>query len=488
LLASPQLFFDSTSAVVPGVLTGTTQVTFTVDLSPAVPSNAVTVDYQTADIDATGSVDYTPVSGTITFQPLQTQQQITIPVLADTFHAGDGAAEKFSVSLSNPTGGATLAPTGTTATAEIDDSVLGGGFQFSTGTYTAVETAGNALITVNRTGGSAALATVQYATGGGSAVPGVDYQPTSGTLSFASNETSKTFSIPILSNAQPGGPNKTVGLVLSNPDSNSLIGPQGDAALVLLQQPPGNSVLSITPTVTVPAVLTGATQATFTVTLSPPNFQRLVTVHYQTFDGSATNGLDYVATSGTLQFQPNEFTKQITVPVLAEPFDPIDQPLETFTVVLSNATNATISPNGGTGTAGIDDTVIGGGVQFSAANYTGPATPGTALITVIRTGGFAFPVTVNYATGGGTAVPGVDYVPASGTVTFLSANQLSASFPVQVLSNPAGGPNKTVGLTLSNPSLDTILGPQSTAVLTLPQVAPDLVVLNTNDSGFGSLR
>ena len=56
-------------------------------------------------------------------------------------------------------------------------------------------------------------------------------------------------------------------------------------------------------------------------------------------------------------------------------------------------------------------------LHFSMANYTVNAAAGVAVITVDRDGGGGL-VTVEYATAGGTAVPGVDYTPVSGTLTF----------------------------------------------------------------------
>ncbi len=60
------------------------------------------------------------------------------------------------------------------------------------------EGAGAATIGVTLRSTSVTTATVQYATGGGSAAAGADYTATSGTLTFAPGETSKTFAVPIL--------------------------------------------------------------------------------------------------------------------------------------------------------------------------------------------------------------------------------------------------------------------------------------------------
>lgn len=60
------------------------------------------------------------------------------------------------------------------------------------------ETAGSALLRVVRYGGAVGSVTVNYATSPGSAMPGADYTPVSGMLSFADGETEKFVSEPVL--------------------------------------------------------------------------------------------------------------------------------------------------------------------------------------------------------------------------------------------------------------------------------------------------
>jgi hypothetical protein len=69
-----------------------------------------------------------------------------------------------------------------------------------------------------------------------------------------------------------------------------------------------------------------------------------VTVDFGTADGSATVGSDYAAASGRLTFLPGETAKRIlTTPV----DDGINEPAETLTVNLSNASGAVIADGQG---------------------------------------------------------------------------------------------------------------------------------------------
>lgn len=104
----------------------------------------------------------------------------------------------------------------------------------------------------------------------------------------------------------------------------------------------------------------GTTPLGFEVDLAPASAET-VTVHYATSDGTATAGSDYVATSGTLTFAPGQTVQTITVPVAG---DLNIEPDETFSVTLSNAVNATLSVDTGTGTIQNDD-------QAKAGNWQG---------------------------------------------------------------------------------------------------------------------
>ena len=74
-----------------------------------------------------------------------------------------------------------------------------GTLQLSAATASVAENAGSVTLSVSRANGSSGAVSVNYATADSSAVAGVDYQPVSGTLSWADGDSSsKTITVPIV--------------------------------------------------------------------------------------------------------------------------------------------------------------------------------------------------------------------------------------------------------------------------------------------------
>jgi Domain of unknown function (DUF4347)/Calx-beta domain/RTX calcium-binding nonapeptide repeat (4 copies) len=92
--------------------------------------------------------------------------------------------------------------------------------------------------------------------------------------------------------------------------------------------------------------------ASVTVTLSG-TWDQAVTVQYATEGMSGTAGSDFTAANGTITFNPGQTSQTFNIPI-AILNDGASEPDETFKVVLSNATNATIADN--TGVVTITDT------------------------------------------------------------------------------------------------------------------------------------
>jgi surface-anchored protein len=137
-----------------------------------------------------------------------------------------------------------------------------GCLEFSASNYTVDETAGTATITVNRSFGSDGPVTIDYATSDGTAQAGVDYTATSGTLSFANGETSKTITIPIAVDGFVEN-NETINLTLSNPTGGAELGGRTSAVLTMIED---NDVATVQSVQTNPG--TGQSVTSLTLTFS----------------------------------------------------------------------------------------------------------------------------------------------------------------------------------------------------------------------------
>src|SRR5262249_32391146 len=94
---------------------------------------------------------------------------------------------------------------------------------------------------------------------------------------------------------------------------------------------------------------------------------------------------------------------------------------ENFSVQLSNPRGATIA--NGAGVVTIVDNEPRVGINDPSV-WEGDSGAATMSFAVTLQAAYDLPVTVNYATGGGTATPGDDYAASSGTVTFQPGQTL----------------------------------------------------------------
>jgi hypothetical protein len=118
---------------------------------------------------------------------------------------------------------------------------------FSSLTYSVLESAATANITVQISAAPATTATVEYLTLSGTATPGSDYVETSGTLTFNSSGT-QSFSVSVIDDSVDE-PDETVRLILRNP-VNATLGTPNTATLTILDN-------DVAPTNT-PTATTGA--------------------------------------------------------------------------------------------------------------------------------------------------------------------------------------------------------------------------------------
>ena len=294
--------------------------------------------------------------------------------------------------------------------------------------------------------------TVDYATAGGTAQEGTDYTATSGTLTFAPGEDSKTIPVPTLED-EIDEENETFTLNLSNPDGATIQDGTATGTINDDDEPPAILIAD--------AEAEEGEAAEFTVTLSNTT-TRIVLVDYATAGGTAEEGSDYTATSGTLGFAPGESAK--TIAVLTRE-DEVNEQNETFTLNLSNPLSATIQDGTATGTINDDDEppailIADAEVQEGeAAEFTVALSNTTTRI-----------VLVDYATAGGTAEEGSDYIATSGTLAF-APGESAKTITVATREDEVDEENETFTLNLSN-------APTAPPSRTAPPPAPSTMTMS----------
>lgn len=196
-------------------------VTITVNRAGGI-GGLVGVDYVASGGTATPGADYTPVAGTLTWPGGDaTPQTFTIPISDDLVPEGD---ETVDLTLSNPTGGASLG-TPSAAVLTILDDEAGGSLQFGAAGYTVGAYGVSITIDVTRSGSVAGAVSVDYDTSDGTAtLADADYVQASGTLNWVDMDGApKTFDV-LITDDVLAEPAETINLTLSNPTGGAILG------------------------------------------------------------------------------------------------------------------------------------------------------------------------------------------------------------------------------------------------------------------------
>ncbi len=413
----------------------------------------VSVDYATGGIDAFPGLNYVETNGTLVFAPGVVSKTITVQILNDTLYE---ANERFTVGLSNPTGGAVI---GNGAQVSIINDDFGGTFAFKQNSYITNENSTNFVVTVVRTGGTASGVTVDYYTQDGSAQADVRYFATNGTLTFGANELSKSFLVGITNDFIPNG-NQSFFVVLTNATGGAKVtnNPAWNTASLTIKDDESSIAFSNT----VYAVNEAAGTLAITVFRTGALLTQ-VSVDYHTEDQTATAGQDYTAVSGTLTFPPNVPAKTFTIPIIN---DTIVEGNETFALHLTN-------PQGGVALGFNTDAVVtivdndfGGAISFGTNTYTVSEAGTNALITLVRSNGIASGVSVDLVVSDGTATAGVDYANISQTLNF-NAGETNKKVLLPVFNNTIVDGTRTVLLSLQYPAGGASLGVRPNATLNI---------------------
>src|SRR3954451_7916289 len=416
-----------------------------------------------------GGVNYTYAGpSTVTFNAGETQKTIPVTIVNNSTANAPNKTIVFRMSSASPAG---TQLKNNPMTVTIVDDEGPGQIDFATSAYTVLESGGYATVTVTRTGASTLSESVQYATGAAAsspATPTADYTPisTPQTLTFAPGEMSKSFQVQITDDSNAESP-EDVNLVLSNPKNLSggsapTIGANSPAVLTIND----NDVSTFSFAATLFSV--GESGGTATITVNRSAATNIpASVNYSTpATGSATAGVDYTPSTGTLNFAAGETQKTFPVTILP---DSADEPNETVDLALSSGATAELSI--------VDDDNPTESVQFSDTSYSVNEADGTATITVQLSHALGVQTTVHYATSDDTATAGSDYTATSGTLTFNPGDtQKSFQIPILNPATPDPEDDETINLTLTTPGTSLVLGDPSVATLTIVDDDPPGVI------------
>lgn len=474
---------------------GTADAVFVVTLTQqaGVP---ITVNYATQAGTATAGADFTPASGQITFAPGETEKTITVHVLADADEEeGD---ETFFVNLSAASAGtigdgqgqATIRDQGFDKVVRIRLSftdLLGNEIEQVTGGdpfYLNVFVQDLRDVPANQAGVFQAYLDVLYENDFLSVIPN--------THEFGSpydNDQVFQFSDALgliddsgaFDGTTPLGPEERLlfrvqvrGLTGGTTSVSANPADALDRDVLLFSEdlpiPPSQiQFLGDTIDILQPSVITtsnvsvtegdaGTKQMTFTVQLERVD-DRTVTVNYATVADTATPGVDYQNTSGTLTFGPGVTTQTINVTIIGDTLYEFD---ETFFLNLSGATNAVVAPASTqvVGTILNDDAAPV--LAFNDVTVIEGLSDAEIVLQLSAPSGRV--VTLNYATGGGTATPGADYTPVSGQLTF-QPGETTKTIVVPVIRDAEVESDETFLVTFTNVQGATLSRPSATVTI-----------------------
>jgi hypothetical protein len=229
--------------------------------------------------------------------------------------------------------------------------------------------------------------------------------PVTGTITFQAESTDPVLvTVPIVGDKRHEK-NQRVFLRLLNA-IEAVTGADGEGVIEDDDPVPSISIADVT----VGEATSGMVKAVVTVTLSNDSSDP-VTVNFATADGSAIAGVDYEAVSGTLTFQPGETSQVITLAINPDTYA---EGIESFTVALSNPSNATLAKDHATVTitppfawvtstaAEFNNGLLGAGATVTEtvngeislaptvdAEFSGAALPAGWTSTILTTGGWA---------------------------------------------------------------------------------------------------
>ena len=459
---------------------------------------------RTGDLSVSTTVDWSVIAGTATaadfaggvlpsgsvsFAPGETTQTITIDL------AGDGAwegNETFTVQLSNASAHADITSNNVAGQIVDDDDTL------TLGAVSVNHAEGNSGTTVftfsiTRSGTATGPTQVDWVASGSGAHPLslAELLASTGTVSFADGETSKTFTVEVIGDTL-GEYDETFAVSLTNPAYGSTVTGGAITATVIND----DAVMFVSAdAASTPEGADGVeTVITFTVTRSG-DLSGFSSALWEVIPSGTrpANAADFggVYPSGAVAFQPGESTQQISITVLGDDIGEYD---ETFSLVLSDPEGATILEGSAETIIANDDTGISifaldadkaegnvGSTDFTFRIERLGMANGTASVSWSVAGSGSYPAGADDFVGG--ALP-------SGTVHFADGESYR-DITIQVAGDYTYGQDQSFRVSLSNPVGANLVASEATGIIrnddsqvSISTVTPTLAEGNSGSTAF----
>lgn len=310
---------------------------------------------------------------------------------------------------------------------------------YNRGILTIFERAASHGMTVYRSGGSDGTVSVQYRIVGQSATAGQDFVAATGTITFNDGETLKSFDLQVLDDGvreemetlyvelfAPTG-----GASLSRSRLDVRMESDGDVGSHIAIVTPGARAIESAGTIRFLVQRSGD--------LSAP-----VAVDYTTVAGTASAGTDFTATSGTISWPANAGGVRAIDITIAD--DASAEADEQFSLELSSSDPVVVFTTydpPAVITITDDDAARSPTVTFKSTQVV--ASEGASVVTfeAVRLGDPSQALTATWQTsetsGGSSSIarPGVDYIAASGTLTWTAGDSSPKTFTVTILEDTA---------------------------------------------------
>ncbi len=319
--------------------------------------------------------------------------------------------------------------------------------------YKVAENVGSITLAVLRTGDTNRVVSVDYATTSTTALAGLDYVATNGTLFFPAGVTNQMIAVTILNDGLSEGP-ETFRVNLSSPSYGAVLGTYSTAYMTITDNDTGLQL-------ELPSYSVNEDAGTITVrVLRRDDGDFPVSVDYATTSLTAVAGQDYLDTAGTLTFAPGEILKPVTVTLLN---DAIPETNKTFRLTLRNPSGGGVL--GTTASATITITDTDELVAFQSSTFAVREDTTFARIAVSR-GESERSATVEVATADGTAIAGHDYTGITNALSFAPAERLKY-INVPILNDSLKETSETFRIALRNPTGGAMLGSITNLTVTI---------------------